>query len=152
MERLKSIGGYTWAVLCVLIVFAGFFFNSPLEKGLASSAGLRISARMTGGEVVRTLDRGAYTVAIHRPVFDGVMGERKRGFVQVNWKKVTDFPPMLRETLDYDGDGRDDFLVEIDTATGRGSLTPYTPSVVSLHEVYPLSQGWAVRVNLKKVG
>ena len=152
MERLKSIGGYTWAVLCVLVVFAGFFFNNALEEGLASAAGLRISARMTGGEVVRTLDRGAYTVAIHRPVFDGVLGERKRGFVQVNWKAVTAIPPVLREILDYDGDGRDDFLVEIDTATGRGSLTPYTASVVSLQEVFPLSHGWAVRVNLKKGG
>ena len=62
MNRLKAILGYIWAVLAVFIVIATFVGNDYFARKLASAAGVTPSARLTGGEVVRS----AITALIRR--------------------------------------------------------------------------------------
>ena len=63
---------------------------------LASATGITVSPRFSGGEVIRSVDHGTYKTVIHRPVFDGLIGERRDGFIQIEWHPVTALPPSDR--------------------------------------------------------
>lgn len=150
MKTLKGFLGYMWAFLTVFIVLATFVGNDYFSEKLASATGVTVSPWFSGGEVVKTVDHDAYTTYIHRPVFDALIGERKEGFIQLNWEPFAGLPPVIQETIDYDGDSKDDFLVTLDTKTGGVSLTASNPTVLSIEQSYRLNKGWAVRVILKQ--
>ena len=151
MKRLKTILGYTAAVLAMFVVIATFMGNSYFSKKLVSATGIKVSPWYTGGEIVKVVEHETYTTLIHRPVFDGLISERKEGFIQINWEFQTGFPTEIQEVVDYDGDNRADFLVTLNTATGDTSITGYNPAVVSIQKTYKLDNGWAVRIKLRKV-
>jgi hypothetical protein len=77
--------------------------------------GLNISPWFSGGEVRQTIDHGTYRTLVHRPVFDGLIGERSNGFVQIDWvpKEKFHLPVILQEEFDADGDGKIDFSVRL---------------------------------------
>ncbi len=150
MNRLKSVAGYLWAVFALFVVLATFLANDSLSARFALSTGLVVSPRYTGGDVAKTVDHGTYKTLVHRPVFDGLIAERKEGFIQINWEATADTPPVIREGIDFNGDGKDDFLITVDTQTGTFELTPYSPSVGSIERTYKLKRGWAVRVHLTR--
>ncbi|HTY24814.1 MAG TPA: hypothetical protein VMC85_16915 [Desulfomonilaceae bacterium] len=150
MGRLKSILGYTAAVLATFIVLATFMGNDYFSYKFASATGIKVSPRYTGGEIVKVVEHGTYTTIIHRPVYDGLLGERKDGFIQIKWKSVAGLPPVIHETVDYDGDNKADLLVTLDTATGETMVVGYNPAVVSVKKTYRLDTGWAVRILLRK--
>lgn len=151
MKRLKTILGYTAAVLAMFVVLATFMGNNYFSQKLVSSTGIQVSPRYTGGEIVQVVEHDTYWALIHRPVFDGLLGERQEGFIQINWESRTGMPPVIQETVDYNGDNKADFLVSLNTATGETSITGYNPAVLSVLKTYKLEKGWAVRVKLRKV-
>lgn len=150
MSRLKGTLGYIWAILAFFIVAATFIGNNPFSRMLASATGVTVSAWYSGGEVAKTIDHGIYHTLLHRPVFDGLIGERKEGFVQIDWKSSDGLPPVIKERIDYNADGKEDFLVVLNTNTGVTTLTPYSPFVLSFERSYKLKDGWAVRIHLKR--
>ena len=150
MKRLKSILGYAGAIAAFFIVLATFFGSDYFSRKLASASGVIISPRMTGGEIVRTIDHGAYKTSIHRPVFDALIGESKAGFVQIRWEPFAGLPPLIEEKIAFSGHEKEDFLITLDTKIGKASLTAYNASVVSIEKIYKLKNGWAVRVHLKR--
>ena len=86
MKTVKMILGITWALAALLIVLATFFGNDLFSRKLVATTGITVSPWFSGGPVIKTVDRDGYTILIHRPVFDALIGERKSGFVQVDWK------------------------------------------------------------------
>lgn len=151
MDRVKSILGYTAAVLALFVVLATFMGNRYFSHKLVSATGIKVSPWYTGGEIVKVVEHDTYRTFIHRPVFDGLISERQEGFIQINWESRTGLPPVIRENVDYDGDNRADFIVTLNTATGDTSITGYNPAVVSVKHTYKLDKGWAVRILLRKV-
>ncbi len=149
MTRLRSIFGYVWASTALFLILAAFMGNSNLSSNLAAATGITISPWFSGGEIVKTLDHGAYRTHIHRPIFDAIIGQRENGFIQVNWEPMTGLPPIIREAIDYRGDGRENFLVTLDTETGQASVTSSHPGVRSVEGSYRLKNGWAVRILLR---
>lgn len=150
MKTLKGILGYIWAFLTVFIVLATFMGNDYFSEQLASATGITVSPWFSGGEIVKTIDHGTYKTYIHRPVFDALIGERREGFMQLNWEPYAGLPPVIQETIDYNGDSRKDFLITLNTQTGDATLAAHTPTVLSIERSYRLKTGWAVRVVLKK--
>ena len=135
MAHLKSVLGYTAAALSIPIMLAGLFAfiaPEPIGTSFLSATGLKTSANWTGGEVVQTVDHGAYQTEVHRPVFDALIGERQEGFVQVAWRPPEALPARIDEEIDADADGQADFRVELDTATRKATLTPYSPNVLDV--------------------
>jgi hypothetical protein len=132
IQRLKSVFGYAWAGLCLLVVLAMFLGLGFWERSLASGTGIHVSARFSGGEVVRSIDHGSYRTLLHRPVFDGLVGERAEGFVQIDWVPVENqlLPPTVVEDLDIDGDASIEVNVQINTASGQVRLTGKAPWVL----------------------
>jgi len=150
MKNLLKIAGYAWAGACLVVVLVMFAGSEYLSGKLASATGITVSPRYSGGEVIRSIDHGTYKTILHRPVFDGLIGERRDGFIQVEWQPVTALPLLIEDAVDFTGDGKEDFSFRLDAAAGSGTLTPRNPSVVALEWVVKVNQGWVARVQLRK--
>ena len=150
MKNLLKIAGYAWAGACLVVVLVMFTGSDYLSGKLASATGITVSPRYSGGEVIRSIDHGTYKTILHRPVFDGLIGERRDGFIQIEWQPVTELPPLIEDAVDFTGDGKEDFSFRLDTVAGRGAITPRNPSVVALEWVVKVNQGWVARVQLRK--
>jgi len=150
MKMVKAICGYFLAMLGVpLVLFALMAPGGELGERFISATGLTLSPWIDGGEVVQTIDHGRYQTHVHRMVFDALIGERKEGFVQVDWLPPYTLPALIDEEIDIDGDGQADFRVEVVTATKEATLTPYSPLILELEGTYGLEDSLAVRVTLK---
>ena len=150
MKIVKAIYGYILAVLGVPLVLFGLMGPSGgLGELFISATGLTLSPWIDGGEVVETIDHGTYQTHVHRMVFDALIGERKEGFVQVDWAPIHALPARIDEEIDADGDGKTDFRVEVEAATKETTLTPYAFWVLELEGTYKLEDFLAVRVTLK---
>jgi len=149
-NKLINISENYWALLAFVIVLATFLGNNYFSQKLASTTGSKVSPWFTGGEVIRTIQHDQYNTLVHRPVFDSLIWEKKSGFVQVNWEPLERLPDIIEERIDYNDDGREDFLIKLDTQRGRADIIPLSPSVESFEGAYKLKNGWAIRVLLKK--
>jgi hypothetical protein len=153
MTKWKTILGYVWAGLGIPILLAGFMGQDFLVQKLFVESGLKISARWSGGEVVQTIDHETYQTAIHRPVFDGLFGERSKGFVQIDWQSEQRLPDLIEENIDFDRDGQDDFQIILNTKTNEATLTPVDSRIISITEewgVLVFKNARTVRVALRK--
>jgi hypothetical protein len=142
--------GYAWAAAAVIIALATFFGHNYFSSTLAISTGVTVNPRFSGGQILKTIDHGKYKTAIHRPVFDSLIGQTKEGFIQINWEPAAGLPPIIREGFDYNQDGNDDFTITLNTTTGETMLTKNSPDVLDVGKSYRLKNGWAVRVLLKR--
>ena len=147
MKTLRSILGYSAAALSILIMVATFPSIGILGEPLVTATGLTLSPNYTGGEVMRTIDHGTYQTQIHRPVFDDTLiGERKRGFVQVSWRPLVALPAHIDEEIDVDEDGTADFRIQVETASQRATLVARASWVHELEWALLLKESLAVRV------
>jgi len=152
MGKLKSIGAYTWAALATLVVLATFLGIGPFSRAIVAATGLKVSPWYLGGDVVRETTHAGYRTVLRRPVFDGLIGQRSKGFVQVEWfpAEGAALPASLREDVDYDGDGSTDFTVDLDTVANRALVTSASPRVLGLERVYKTSPERVIRVALRR--
>jgi hypothetical protein len=150
MKTVKMILAYIAAVLCtvVLVVVLMGSFGGGLDVWFASATGLTVTPWYSGGEVAQRIDHPGYQTQVHRPVFDALIGERRKGFVQVAWSPPEALPQHIDEEIDVDADGQVDFRIQLDTRTHQAVLTPYAVEVIELKDVYPLTESLAIRVLL----
>jgi hypothetical protein len=149
--KLQSALGYTWAALCLIIILGTFLGLNSWEQILAKRAGIHVSPRFSGGEVRQTVDHGMYQTLVHRPVFDGLLGERTEGFVQIDWVphgKQT-LPAILEEEVDIDGDAAIEISLRIDTARNEVQLTRRAPWVLDAEPLIAAGAERILRVQLR---
>jgi len=149
MKKLLSVLGYGWAVITIFIVLATFIGNNYFSKKFAGATGVTVSPWFSGGEVTLVVEHGAYRVSVHRPVFDGLTGERSEGFVQIDWKPAGGLPRVVTESITLPDGER--VLVRLDTATGIAEATSESAGVLGVERAYKLRDGWAVRVLLRRL-
>lgn len=142
------IAGFTWAFLCLITIIVLFPALNPLANSTSKLPFMKINPNYTGGEIVKEIEKGNYTISIHRPVFDGLIGERKNGFVQVDWRGK--LSKTLIDTIDYNDDKSNDFIVQIDTTTAQSILNKLNSKVQGVNVSTKTSFGWAVRIGLVK--
>jgi hypothetical protein len=152
MSKLKSALALTLAALATPVVLATFMGIGSWSKALAEGTGVVISPWYTGGDVARSIPHDAYRTLVRRPVFDGLIGPRAEGFVQVEWSpgEGKALPAALREEVDAEGDGRIDFVVDLDTVANRATVQPLSATVLGLERVYDLGAERAVRVRMRR--
>jgi hypothetical protein len=68
----------------------------------------------------------------------------------VDWVPLSGLPGLIEEVIDFDGDGRKDFLVELDTQAGSAVITPYSQRVINLEGCYKIKEARTIRVLLRK--
>ena len=111
--KLKAGLGYTAAGMTVLAaILTPFLLMGLFTKGVAA-LGLQVDEMYSGGPKVRTIQNGAYSIDIHRPVFPHML-QRERPFVQLDWKPVSALPAHVSDFVDVDGDGPPDIRVSFD--------------------------------------
>lgn len=150
-ERLKAVLGYAWAALCPVIVLATFIGLNFWSRTLADGTGIQVSPRYTGGEVLQSIDHGQYKTRLHRPVFDGLFGERSQGFVQIDWvpEEKETLPALIEEEFDLDGDGTGEFRIRLDTLAARAELLKNEPWVLRADNVIMADAEQILRVRLR---
>jgi hypothetical protein len=103
---LRTKLGYTAAIL------VPFFFMGMFSKGVVA-LGLHVDEMYSGGPKVRTIQEGAYTIAIHRTVYPHML-QNEKAFVQMDWSPVSALPAHVSEAVDIDGDEQPDVRVSFD--------------------------------------
>lgn len=148
MKTIKIIVGIAWAFVCLILIIILFPALNPLANNVSKYPFMKINPRYSGGEIVRELNKDNYTISIHRTVFDGLISTRKSGFVQVDWRGK--LPQFINDTIDFDNDNNNDFIVGIDTTNAKSIITPINPKVGNIEITTKTSFGWAIRVGLEK--
>jgi hypothetical protein len=146
MKKIKIIAGITWAfagLILILVLFPGLNSFSASASRLPF---MKINPNYTGGEIARQIVSDGCTLDIRKPVFDGLIGKRKNGFVQLDWRGKV--PETINDTIDYNNDGHSDFLVIINRKESKTELASYNPLVKKLGVSAQTSYGWAIRVEL----
>jgi len=138
------------AAAALVVVLVTFIWQDRLSLAFVRATGITVSARYTGGKVVKTIDHGSYRTLIHRPVFDGLLSERRDGFIQINWDGAPPWPAVLKEAIDYDGDNAIDLVITFDTKTLEAGLSQKNPYVTGIEKTYKIDKGFAVRIALRK--
>jgi hypothetical protein len=148
MRRLKAVLGYTLAALALVVALATFGAMPAWERAFVAGTGLRISPWFTGDEIAYAVGHGGYETRIHRPVFQALVGERREGFVQVDWAPAAALPATIDEEIDYNRDGVGDFRIRLEGDKEEALLTPIAPEVGKLLGTYRLTDARSVRVVL----
>jgi hypothetical protein len=153
MHKAKELFGYLWACVSILILAVMVISSQmPVEKVNALFP-MKISERISGGEIHREIRHQGYDTLIYHPVFEGIFADRKDGFVQVEWVSGSgQLPVVLIEDIDYDNDGEKDFTVRLTTKTEEAAIEEYNPEIRDPEriEVYRYENLIGLRVSLKR--
>lgn len=135
--KLRTKLGYTAAGMTVFAaLLAPFLLMGAFTKGFAA-LGLHVDEMYSGGPKVRTVQTGAYSIDIHRPVYPHLL-QSERPFVQLDWKPVSALPPHVSDLVDVDGDGQPDIRVSFDVP--KDAKTPLRVNVEALNPRYEAMQ------------
>jgi hypothetical protein len=148
MKKIKIIAGTIWAVsglLLILILFPGLNSFSVSASKLPF---MKINPNYSGGEVAQHITFPDYSIDIRKPVFDGLIKEKKNGFIQIEWRG--NIPEILIDTIDYNLDNMPDFRVMIDRIQTVTEIKSFNSKVGDVIASTQTSYGWAVRINVKK--
>ena len=148
MKKVKIITGIIWAFLCLILILVFFPGFNRFSRSLANLPFMKINPNYTGGEIAYERIQANCTIVTKEPVFDGLLKERKKGFVQIDWRG--DIPGEINDTIDFDLDNTPDFGIRINTKTSDTKLDPMTGYVTGLNVSTPTSYGWAARIKLRK--
>ena len=154
IHKIKSMLGYSWAVLCLVVVLATFIGLGVWPKALASATGIRVSPWYSGGEIAHVIDHGLHQTLVRKPVFDGLFAQRSEGFVQVDWvpKESESLPAVIDEELDVDGDGTMDLKIRLDVTSGSTRLTPLQGWVLEADKLIVADKERILRIRLRNPG
>ena len=149
MTAIKSFFGYSISFLAIPLVMAVFIGLGSWSALLVHGTRVRISPWFSGGDVARIVDHGTYVTRIYHPVFAGIFGQRREGFVQVDWSKKAFVPAQIDERVDLAGEGTPGFRIQWNTLTDAITLTSVSPAVIGLRSHDAMSDRLVVRVNLR---
>lgn len=148
MKKVRIIAGIAWAIGCLIIVILFFPSLNSLSSAASRLPFMKINPNYTGGEISHQIITPLCTLEIRKPVFDGLLNERKNGFVQLDWRGK--IPEIISDTIDYNNDSVLDFCLSINTGNGLTMIDPLNPLVRNVKVSTPTSYGWALRVNLRQ--
>jgi hypothetical protein len=114
VARLRSILGYSGAVLTLATaLLTPFLLDGWFQKAIGA-AGLRIHPVYSGGDVSHVAQRGGYSIQVNRPVMRKTPLERVGSFIQITWTPADHLPARVSDQVDLDGDGKADLLVRFE--------------------------------------
>lgn len=148
MKKLKIVTGICWAFLCLILIIILFPGLNSYSVSVSKLPFMKLNPRYTGGEIANQIIAGSCTLDIRKPVFNGFLKERNSGFVQLDWHGI--LPEMIKDSVDYDRDGNNDFCISIDRKDSKTELVPISGNVKGVVISTQTSYGWAVRIGLQK--
>jgi hypothetical protein len=139
--KLRAKLGYTAAIATMIAaVLTPFLLYGLFSKGVAA-LGLHVDEVYSGGPKVRTLEKGAYSIVIHRPVYPHML-QTEKPFVQLDWSPVSALPQRVSDVVDISGDAQPDIRVSFDV--------PSDPKAPLSVDVEPLNPRYQAMRNVGK--
>jgi len=151
LNHFASASGYLCAAAGIFVVTFGFFTVSTQAHRLAQAPFMRIHPAYSGGEVLRSFSEGGAFWEVHKPVFDGLVGERREGFVQIGVEFLAP-GTAASAPIDCDGDGRTDFILSLPAGEGAPEISGPAPFVRDLGTWSRDGESAIVRVTLERRG
>jgi hypothetical protein len=148
MKKIKIAAGILWSILCLLLILVLFPGLNNFSSGISRLPFMKINPNLTGGEAAEQIVMKSCTLVVRKPVFDGLIGERKQGFVQIDWRG--NLPEIVSDTIDYDLDKKPDFVIRISRSESSTVLKPLNPKVRKVGISTPTSYGWSARIKIEK--
>jgi hypothetical protein len=148
MKKIKIIAGICWAIAGLILIIILFPGLNSFSVSVSKLPFMKLNPRYTGGEVTKQLISDKCTLDIRKPVFNGFLKERNSGFVQLDWRGTV--PEMIKDSIDYDNDGKKDFCIEVNRIKSESGLEVYNNKVKKILISTSTSYGWAARVELSK--
>lgn len=111
MKRLRSILGYSGAILTVALAAITPFVLYGWFQNAIGGLGLKVHPEFSGGEVGHTITRPGYRMLVYRKVERATRWQRVDPFVQIEWTPASGLPAQVSEDVDLDGDGAADVRV-----------------------------------------
>jgi hypothetical protein len=148
MKKAKTIAGISWAFLCLILIIILFPGLTGFSNKVSKLPFMKLNPIYSGGEIAERIITANCTLNIRKPVFNGFLKERKSGFIQLDWHG--NIPDLIKDSVDYDHDGRNDFYISIDRKNRKTVLDPVNKKVKSVAVSTQTSYGWAARVRLIK--
>lgn len=148
MKKAKIIAGISWAFLGLILIIILFPGLNSFSVSVSKLPFMKLNPRYTGGEVANQIVAESCTLNIRKPVFNGFLRETKSGFVQLDWHGTV--PEMIKDSIDYDNDGKKDFCIQVNRKKSKTDLKSFNSKVKDVIISTPTSYGWAVRVGLLK--
>ena len=148
MKKIKIIAGTIWALsgmILILILFPGL---NGFSGSVARLPFMKINPNYSGGEVIKHISSDNYSIDIRKPVFDGLLKEKEKGFVQLDWRG--NIPDEIIDTIDYDLDNRADFRIHISRSQNKTEIDSFSSRVGEIIISTPTSYGWAVRIEVRQ--
>jgi hypothetical protein len=148
MKKIKITAGIIWAFACLILILILFPGLTGFSKSLAQLPFMKINPNYSGGEIAFSEIQPACTLVVRKPVFDGLLSERKHGFIQVDWRGQ--IPEIINDTIDYDSDNNPDFIITVNSASSYTEIESLNKQVKDINVSTPTSYGWAIRINIEK--
>lgn len=153
LNKLLSAFAYTWAVICLFIIFAIFIKSETLVQLAIKLPFMKVDPIYTGGDIARIYSKDDLLIQVHEPVFEAFIGKPEAGFLQVEFKADStkedgNLPAMLEESIDYNGDGIDDFSVMINTENGETNFSADPKSRMRMNVSTRVKNYWMIRVGM----
>jgi hypothetical protein len=112
---------------------------------------MTVHPRLSGGEMLKERHSGNTTWRIHRPVFDGLTGERSRGTLRIDALGNTASPDSQPIAVDYDNDGQADFDIVLPaTPDGEPSIKAHNARVGGIERVAHVKNGYLISIIICK--
>ena len=148
--KIKNILGYVWAIFTIPLAF--IIIGASDTIGDAVFGDVKVTDRISGGEIVKVVNENNYSICIHEMVFDGFIFEHSSGFVQIDFISEAVLPSSILEEIDYNLDGIPDFSFFLNTESNEYELIPFTDKVKGLSDegVYVFDDRRTVRVNIDR--
>jgi hypothetical protein len=146
MKKVKIIAGISWAFLGLIVILILFPGLNSFSLSVSKLPFMKLNPRYTGGEIANQVVIESCTLNIRKPVFNGFLKEKKSGFVQLDWHGTV--PVMIKDSIDYDHDGKRDFCITVNRNEPKTILDPLNVKVKEVLVSTPTSYGWAVRIGL----
>lgn len=148
MDKIKMTAGMTWALVCLVFMIVFYFGLGSFATGFSKLPFMKLNPNTSGGEVAGEVVMDNCTLVIRKPVFEGFLGERRKGFVQVDWRG--EVSENINDTVDFNFDQIPDFNILINRDLNDASLIAFNPVVKDIGISTPTSYGWSVRVRINK--
>lgn len=155
MKIILSIFAYLWAVICIFVVFTIFLGSDTLTNLSLRLPFMKLDPVYSGGAVVKTYPADSVLIEVHEPVFSALIGESKNGFIQIKFRPDTTggrtaatLPETITEKIDYNSDGVNDFILDVNTLTGETGLKVCPSKHMSVKQSSSVHDYWVVRVGL----
>ena len=148
MKNPLTIPAYTWAIICMLLIPVTFIGNNYFAQKFAQLPFMKVNPKFTGGDIARSYAEDSMNITIYKPVFESLIGTSSSGFVQIRFSGVTQLPSLIHSSIDYDGDAKPDFCIDVNTLTGNSKLESLSPYVSKIDVSSKVKNDWIVRIKI----